>query len=135
MVTVKTAPDWPLKNELAVLEAVRDNPYIRPIIDSSDNPPSLILKHLDDNLLNASNARKLDRVEVKYVARNILQALDGLHSRGYVHTGIVQHHPNVLISHIHTDRQTSSLITFLSTMALHRTASQKYSSVIVETPL
>lgn len=90
MVTVKTAADWPLKNERDVLEAVRDNPCIRPIID---DPPSLILKYLDDSLLNASNAKTLERADIKFVARNILQALEALHSCGYVHTGIVQTTP------------------------------------------
>jgi casein kinase II subunit alpha len=90
MVTVKTAADWPLKNERDVLEAVRDNPCIRPILDTSDDPPSLILKYLDDNLLNASNAKTLERADIKFVARNIFQALEALHSCGYVHTGIVQ---------------------------------------------
>ena len=89
-VTVKTASDWPLKNERDILKAFRDNPCIRPIIDTSDDPPSLILKYLDDNLLNASNVKKLERADIKYVARNLLQALEALHSRGYVHTGIVQ---------------------------------------------
>lgn len=89
-VTVKTAPDWPLKNERDVLEAVRDNPCIRPIIDTCDNPPSLILKYLDDNLLAASNAQKLERADIKLVARNILRALEDLHRRDYVHTGILQ---------------------------------------------
>jgi casein kinase II subunit alpha len=46
-----------------------------------------LLKYLDDNLLNASNAKKLERADIKYVARNILQALEALHRRGYVHTG------------------------------------------------
>lgn len=89
-VTVKTASEWPLNNERHVLEDVRDNHCIRPIIDTSDDPPSLILKYLDDNLLNASNAKKLGRADIKYVARTLLQALETLHSRGYVHTGIVQ---------------------------------------------
>ena len=88
-VTVKTASDWPLKNERHILEAVRGTPCIRPIIDASDDPPSLILKFLDDNLLNASNAKKLERADIKYVAQNLLRALETLHSRGYVHTGIV----------------------------------------------
>ena len=90
MVTVKTAPDWPLKNERHILEAVRDNASIRPIVDSTEEPPSLILKYLDDNLLNASNSKRLNRKDIKFVARGVLQALEALHSRGYVHTGNVQ---------------------------------------------
>jgi hypothetical protein len=47
----------------------------------------LILRRLDDSLLNASNTKKLGSVDIKYVARNVLTALAGLHERGYVHTG------------------------------------------------
>ncbi|MCJ1411532.1 hypothetical protein MMC19_005622 [Ptychographa xylographoides] len=96
-VTIKTAPDWPLKNERHILEAVHDNPHIRPIIDTSDDPPALILKYLDDNLLNASNTKRLEKSDVKYVARNLLQALEALHSRGYVHTDVKP--DNVLINY------------------------------------
>ena len=85
-VTVKTASVWPLKNERRVLEAVRDHPCIRPIVDTVDDPPSLILRYLDGNLLNASSAKKLESADIQYVARNLLQALEALHSRGYVHT-------------------------------------------------
>ena len=77
-------------NERDILEAVRDNAYVWPIIDTSDDPPSLILKYLDDNLLNASNKKRLERADIEYVARNLLQALEALHSRGYVHTGTVE---------------------------------------------
>lgn len=95
-VTVKTASDRPLKNESRVLEAIHDNPHIRLCIDTSNDPPSLVLKYLDDNLLNASNEKKLERAEIKFVARNVLQALEALHSRGYVHGGIAQNAPTKL---------------------------------------
>ncbi|KAL9128235.1 MAG: hypothetical protein Q9217_003051 [Psora testacea] len=73
-VTVKTASDWPLKNERDILEAVRDNPCILPIIDTSNDPPSLILKYLDDNLLSASNAKTLERADINYVHTGIVQS-------------------------------------------------------------
>lgn len=132
-VIVKTASDWPLKNERSILEAVRDHPCIRPIIDASDDQPSLILKYLDDNLLNASNVKKLERADIKYVARNLLQALEALHSRGYVHTGILQKPFKQVVTPLLTNRQTLSLTTSLSTMAVRWTASAKSSSATVET--
>ena len=70
--TVNTSPDWPLKDERDVLEAVHDSPCVRPLVGTSDDPPSLILKHLDDNVLNASNAKKLERADIKHVAWNTL---------------------------------------------------------------
>lgn len=64
-------------------------PYIRPLSDQIDDPPGLILKYLEDNLLQASKSKTLTRSEIKYVAREILEALNVLHGAGFVHTGIV----------------------------------------------
>lgn len=86
-VTIKQAPDYRLDNELRVLQALNGNPCMRPLVDTVEKPPSLVLKHLDDNLLDASNQRRLERADIKFVARNVLTALDALHERGYVHTG------------------------------------------------
>ena len=46
-----------------------------------------MLKHLEDHLLNASITKNLNRKEVKYVSRRILEALNVLHADGFVHTG------------------------------------------------
>lgn len=69
------------------------SPYIRPLSDQIDDPPGLILKYLEDDLLQASNSKTLIRSEIKYVARCILEALDVLHGAGFVHTGIVPDAP------------------------------------------
>lgn len=63
-------------------------PHIRRLSDLIDDPPALILKHLEDDLLQASNTKTLTRYEVKYVARGVLEALTVLHGAGFVHTGI-----------------------------------------------
>ena len=86
-VTIKQAPDYRLNNELRVLKALNGNPCIRPLIDTIEDPPSLVLRHLDDNLLDSSNQRRLEKADIKFVAQNVLTALDALHERGYVHTG------------------------------------------------
>ena len=86
-VTIKLAPDHRLENELKVLQAVSGNRCIRPLIDTTEEPSSLVLQHLDDNLLNASNTSRLERGDIKFVARNVLTALSSLHEKGYVHTG------------------------------------------------
>ena len=70
-----------------MLEAVRDHSYIRQIIDTTENPPSLVLKYLDDNLLRISGQKRLQGSDLKLVARNLLQALAALHENGFVHTG------------------------------------------------
>lgn len=51
-------------------------------------PVTIVLKHLDDDLLNAEMKKNLTRREIKYVSRCVLEALRVLHEDGYVHTGI-----------------------------------------------
>ncbi|KAL9023335.1 MAG: hypothetical protein Q9196_007265 [Gyalolechia fulgens] len=86
-VTIKQAAKYRLDNELRILQALDGNPWIRPVVDTVEEPPSLVLRYLDDNLLDASNQRRLEKADIKFVARNVLRALDALHERGYVHTG------------------------------------------------
>ena len=85
-VIVKTAPQYRLDNEREVLRYFRGRPYIRQLVDEIQDPPSLVLNHLDDNLLNASNLKRLERRDIKYVAK-VLEALKVFHEFGYVHTG------------------------------------------------
>lgn len=85
---MKMAPKSRLQKEREVLDSVHGHPSIRQMIDSTDSPPSLILEHLDDNLLNASNSKILEPSDIKFVARKVLEALSALHQQGYVHTGI-----------------------------------------------
>jgi hypothetical protein len=66
------------------------NRAIRPLIDEiiePQDPPGIVLRHLDDDLLNVLTTTRLFRPEIKAVARAVLQALVALHSEGYVHTG------------------------------------------------
>ena len=76
-----------MDNELRVLQALNGSPCIRPMLDTTEEPPSLVLSYLDDNLLDASNKKRLQKAEIKFVAHSVLTALDALHARGYVHTG------------------------------------------------
>ena len=65
-------------------------PRLRPLIDEIEEPSDpliIVLRHLDDHLLNASIRKTLNRRELKYVSRRILEALKVLHDDGYVHTG------------------------------------------------
>lgn len=65
----------------------RGVPGIRQMIDETDTPPSLIFGYLDDDLLNVSQSRRIDRSELKFVAKKVLTALQAMHEAGYVHTG------------------------------------------------
>ncbi|KAG4431421.1 hypothetical protein IFR05_013090 [Cadophora sp. M221] len=72
-----------VENERNVLKRFQDrNPYLRPLIDEIEepsDPPTIVLKYLEDHLLNASIKKTLNRKELKYVSRRILEALKVLH--------------------------------------------------------
>ncbi len=88
-VIIKTAPQVRLENERDVLKHFRTSPYIRQVLDETKNPPSLILQHLDDNLLHASSVKTLESSDVKFVAKRVLLAIQALHEDGYTHTGML----------------------------------------------
>ncbi|PGH07313.1 serine/threonine protein kinase [Blastomyces parvus] len=73
---------------------------IRPLLDEIQDPstpPTIVLRHLDDDILHASDMKRLTRQEVKYVARKVLEALSVLHEEGFVHTDIKP--SNVLVNY------------------------------------
>lgn len=97
-VIVKSVPHFRLQNERDVLSRFQSRtPFIRPLIDEivePSDPPAIVLKHLDDHLLNASVSKRLTHQEIKYVARRILEALKILHEDNFVHTGKCNYHLN-----------------------------------------
>jgi serine/threonine protein kinase len=90
-VIAKSVGHFRLQNERDVLLRFQHRtPSIRPLIEEledSHGPPILLLEYLDDDLLNASNKRRLTRPEVKFVSKKLLEALAVLHDDGLVHTG------------------------------------------------
>jgi casein kinase II subunit alpha len=85
---IKTAPQSRLENERDLLKHYRDNKHIRQLADETKDPPALVLRHFDDDLLDASNKKTLQSADVKRVAKSVLQALKALHEDGYTHTGM-----------------------------------------------
>jgi hypothetical protein len=51
------------------------------------DPPGIVLRYLDSDILAASTGKTLNRSELEYVAQIVLKALAVLHDNGYVHTG------------------------------------------------
>ncbi|KAJ9244965.1 hypothetical protein DTO169E5_1346 [Paecilomyces variotii] len=97
-VVVKSVYHFRLQNERDVLKRFQSRtPFIRPLLDEIADPPAIVLKHLDDHLLNASISKRLTSSEIKYVARGILEALKVLHEDGFVHTDIKP--DNILINY------------------------------------
>ena len=87
-VIIKTAPQQRLTKERDLLVRFKTSQNIRPLLDDIEEPPALVLRYLDSNVLQASNAQKLDRVELKLVAKAVLEALCAFHAEGLVHTGL-----------------------------------------------
>lgn len=104
-VIAKSVRHFRLQNERDILLRFQDRtPCIRPLIEElgdSTVPPTLILKHLDNDALRASNKQRLTRLELKYVAKRVLEALSVLHDEGFVHTHIKP--SNVLVNYGHGD--------------------------------
>ena len=120
--------------ERNVLETIHNHPRLRPLIDTTEDPPSLVLRYLDDNLLDVSGQKRLEGSDLKFVARSTLEALAELHGKGFVHTGnntyLKGHEILILTVAI---AQTSSLTTSSSIMAMVPLGSVKYSSATVVT--
>jgi serine/threonine protein kinase len=80
-----------VENERNVLNRFQHRTqYLRPLIDEIDEPSTPVtipLQYLQGNLLEASIAKTLNRSELKYVSRCVLEALKILHEDIFVHTG------------------------------------------------
>ncbi|RYC55664.1 hypothetical protein CHU98_g10549 [Xylaria longipes] len=92
-VIVKAVRGHPrVENERDVLKRFQSrSPYLRPLIDEIQDPAeptTIVLKHLETDLLEATVQQPLNKKEIKYVSRRVLEALSVLHEDGYVHTDI-----------------------------------------------
>ncbi|ESZ92264.1 serine/threonine protein kinase [Sclerotinia borealis F-4128] len=100
-VVIKSVRHFRLDNERDILKRFQfRTPSLRPLLDKIEDPsdpPALVLKHLDDDLLNASAAQRLTRLEIKHVAKCVQEALKVFHEDGYVHTDIKP--DNVLVNY------------------------------------
>ncbi|KAK0128744.1 hypothetical protein ONS95_000699 [Cadophora gregata] len=81
-VILKSAPKYRLDNERDVLRHFHARRGIRQLLDETQDPPSLVLKHLDENLLSASNFQSLKKTEIKFIAKRVLEALQASHEDG-----------------------------------------------------
>ncbi len=84
---------WRLQNEAAVLKKYQTrSPFLRPLedeIDEPQDPPSIVLKYLDSDLRTESDRQRLTRLEIKQIAKCVLEVLHTLHQDGMVHTGML----------------------------------------------
>lgn len=83
---------WRLQNEVNILKKYQARtPFLRPLedeIEDPEDPPTIVLKHLDSDLRTESKRKTLSRPEIKQVGKIILEVLHTLHQDGMVHTDI-----------------------------------------------
>ncbi|GAW23011.1 hypothetical protein ANO14919_125590 [Xylariales sp. No.14919] len=81
-----------MENERDVLKRFQARtPYSRPWVDEIQDPAeptTIVLRHPDSDPLEASVQRPLNRKEMKYALKRILEALSVMHKDGYVHTDV-----------------------------------------------
>ncbi|KAI1273838.1 STE/STE20 protein kinase [Xylaria sp. FL0933] len=92
-VIVKSIRGHPrVENERDVLKRFQPrSPYLRPLVDEIHDPAeptTIVLRHLDSDLLQASKQKPLNSKEIKYVSKRVLEALSVMHEEGYVHTDV-----------------------------------------------
>jgi len=86
---LKTAPQSRLRREKEILQQFKGCAQIRQLLDHGENPPFLVLEHLEDDALRASGGAKLSRPDIKLIAYSTLCALRSLHAEGVAYTGRV----------------------------------------------
>ncbi|KAI4187881.1 MAG: hypothetical protein LQ346_005423, partial [Caloplaca aetnensis] len=96
-VVIKSAPKYRFNNERSILTRFQSVHTLRRLLDEVEEPPLLVLEHLDSNLLDESGSATLESSEVKQVAKAVLQALAALHAEGIVHTDVKP--DNILVNH------------------------------------
>ncbi|KAL2060283.1 hypothetical protein VTL71DRAFT_9678 [Oculimacula yallundae] len=95
-VVIKSAIQVLLQNETKHLNALRGSNRIRQIIDTVVSTPAIVLEYVEGDLRSLSIRRKLERIEIKTIAKQLLEALAFAHARNIVHTDIKPQ--NILLS-------------------------------------
>jgi predicted Ser/Thr protein kinase len=87
-VTIKTAPRERLEKEAQMLRLFQGYDSVRQLVDQIEDPQSLVLEYMDDNVLNLLKRKHLSRIEAKHAVKAALRALVVLHDKNIVHTGM-----------------------------------------------
>lgn len=87
---MKTAPTNRLNNEAQTLQLFQGCHSICQLVDQIEDPESVVLEYMDDNVLNLLQQKQLSKVEVKRALRATIEALIALHNKNIVHTGTSQ---------------------------------------------
>ena len=61
--------------------------FIRQLVDQIEDPESIVLEYMDDNVFNLLKQKQLSKVEAKRALRATMEALVVSHDENIVHTG------------------------------------------------
>lgn len=79
-----------VEHERDILRLFDKSPPLRTLVDGIEepaHPTTIVLEYLEADLDQCSRDKTLNRSELKYVSKKLLEAIDTLHDRGYIHTG------------------------------------------------
>ncbi|KAF2838993.1 kinase-like protein [Patellaria atrata CBS 101060] len=84
-----------LNEEAQMMRLFRGHDSIRQLVDQIDDPESVILEYMDDNVLNLLKRKQLPKIEAKRVLKVTFKELTALHDQNIVHTDIKSN--NILV--------------------------------------
>ncbi|RMY53113.1 hypothetical protein D0865_05420 [Hortaea werneckii] len=87
-VVLKCASPKRLQREKQVLQRFEGHASIRQLLDYAEDPPCLVLEHLQEDALRSATKAPISRQNIKTIAHSILSALRSLHTNGTIHTDI-----------------------------------------------
>lgn len=70
-----------------MLRLFRGCDSMRQLVDEIEDPRSLVLEYMDNNVLGLLKKKQLGRIEAKSALKATAQALVALHEKNIVHTG------------------------------------------------
>lgn len=95
-VVLKCASPKRLQREKEVLQRFEGHASIRQLVDCAEDPPWLVLEHLQVDALRSATKAPISRQNIKTIARSILSTLESLHANGIIHTGDKTSPPDLL---------------------------------------
>ncbi|RMY29709.1 hypothetical protein D0866_08516 [Hortaea werneckii] len=87
-VVLKCASPKRLHRERNILQKFDGHASIRQLIDFVEEPPCLVLEHLQEDALRSASKGPISRQNIRIIGRRTLSALESLHANGIIHTDI-----------------------------------------------
>jgi casein kinase II subunit alpha len=85
-----------MNREAPKLRLFQGHDSIRGLVDEIEDPESIVLEYMDDDVLNLLKKQRLPKVEAKRALKVTFKALAALHEKDIVHTGTSKGRPCLL---------------------------------------